>query len=291
MRTLRIVEGAAQGREIEVDGSVTLGRAGVDIKLEDPLLSRRHARIEQGPDGLRVTDLGSTNGTFVNGVRISEPTDLAAGDVVRVGETSLEVAGSQEADETIVAPIPGAERLLDETDNTAPLPAGVAPASSRRAGMVAGVAVVLIGLLGATYAFRGSESSPEPARDRAADKDTEASSDLSGFCASLQGRSKKISALERAPRRAWAREVRRARRVRTRTLAALVAQGAADETPAFVRAFRRTDSVLLRLQRALRPKASKRKAVGVRSRGIEARRWEKRAGRQDGLEGCSGLAL
>jgi pSer/pThr/pTyr-binding forkhead associated (FHA) protein len=80
------------GEEYELDSSaLTVGRGGQnDVSIEgDEFASARHVRIEPRRDGVWVSDLGSTNGTFVNGVRIDRPCKLAQGDVVRVGETEL----------------------------------------------------------------------------------------------------------------------------------------------------------------------------------------------------------
>jgi pSer/pThr/pTyr-binding forkhead associated (FHA) protein len=82
----------ALDEEYELDSSeLTIGRGGQnDISIEgDEFASARHVRIEPRRDGVWVHDLGSTNGTHVNGVRIDRPRKLAAGDVVRVGETEL----------------------------------------------------------------------------------------------------------------------------------------------------------------------------------------------------------
>ena len=70
---------------------LTLGRGGPnDIELRgDEFASARHARVEPRRDGVWIEDIGSTNGTFVNGVRLSRPRKLSAGDLVRVGETDL----------------------------------------------------------------------------------------------------------------------------------------------------------------------------------------------------------
>ncbi|PZF95400.1 FHA domain-containing protein [Micromonospora endophytica] len=61
----------------------------VDIVVRDPHLSRRHAEIRLTGEGVCVTDLGSTNGTWVNGGRASGSTRLADGDVIRLGRTEL----------------------------------------------------------------------------------------------------------------------------------------------------------------------------------------------------------
>jgi pSer/pThr/pTyr-binding forkhead associated (FHA) protein len=75
-------------------GPVTIGRAeGNVIALPtDEYASSRHARIEELRDGLWVTDLGSRNGTFVNGEPVEGREQLRTGDLLRVGETELRVA-------------------------------------------------------------------------------------------------------------------------------------------------------------------------------------------------------
>jgi hypothetical protein len=80
------------GHEFNLDSSpLTIGRgASNDVPLEsDEFASARHARVEPRRDGVWVDDLGSTNGTFVNGVQIDRARKLVDGDVVRVGETEL----------------------------------------------------------------------------------------------------------------------------------------------------------------------------------------------------------
>jgi hypothetical protein len=80
------------GTERELDSSpVTLGRASEnDLVLDtDEFASVHHARIEPRRDGVWLEDLESTNGTFVNGMKLSRPQKLTPGDVIRVGETDL----------------------------------------------------------------------------------------------------------------------------------------------------------------------------------------------------------
>ena len=61
--------------------------------IDDPGVSRRHARVLSDDAGMIVEDLGSSNGTYVNGERISGPVELGAGDEVQVGATILGVEG------------------------------------------------------------------------------------------------------------------------------------------------------------------------------------------------------
>ena len=81
-----------RGEEYDLDSvDLTIGRGGQnDISIEgDEFASARHVRIEPRRDGVWVHDLGSTNGTFVNGIRLTRERRLAPGDVLRVGETDL----------------------------------------------------------------------------------------------------------------------------------------------------------------------------------------------------------
>jgi pSer/pThr/pTyr-binding forkhead associated (FHA) protein len=81
-----------EGEEFEIDSTpLTVGRGGQnDVAIDgDEFASSRHVRFEPRRDGVWVQDLGSTNGTYVNGIRIDGARRLVPGDVVRVGETDL----------------------------------------------------------------------------------------------------------------------------------------------------------------------------------------------------------
>ena len=81
-----------QGQAWTLDSApVTIGRGPQnDVTLDgDDYASARHARVEPRRDGVWVEDTGSTNGTFLNGIKLTRPRKLTPGDVVRVGETEL----------------------------------------------------------------------------------------------------------------------------------------------------------------------------------------------------------
>jgi pSer/pThr/pTyr-binding forkhead associated (FHA) protein len=84
----------SEGEEVPVDSMpVAVGRGGQnEVPLDgDEFASAEHARFEARRDGLWVEDIGSTNGTFVNGARVTTPRRLTRGDVVRVGQTDFRV--------------------------------------------------------------------------------------------------------------------------------------------------------------------------------------------------------
>lgn len=91
MSALTLVTG--DGRVIAVtEAGVSIGRAaGNDLRLADPKISRRHARVD-GDGGLAyITDLGSANGVYVNDRRIGSTTLLEPGDTIRLGSAVVEV--------------------------------------------------------------------------------------------------------------------------------------------------------------------------------------------------------
>lgn len=70
---LRGVSGLVFGRTFAIDQPMTVGRLPVcDIPIQEPTLSRCHVRLSPTPEGMLVQDLGSTNGTYVNGRRVSQ---------------------------------------------------------------------------------------------------------------------------------------------------------------------------------------------------------------------------
>lgn len=70
--------------------SIVIGRdAGVDVMIDNPSVSRRHAEIRLGDDGWMVEDLGSSNGTFIRGTKILGPQSIGLGDEIGFGKFSI----------------------------------------------------------------------------------------------------------------------------------------------------------------------------------------------------------
>lgn len=91
-RVVVIKSDTQRGNEIEVSDVTVLGRSDdADVFLDDPYASEFHMRLVAQENGLVLHDLGSTNGTYVNGRRITAPTDLHRGDNIQVGKSVMEV--------------------------------------------------------------------------------------------------------------------------------------------------------------------------------------------------------
>lgn len=93
--SLKVVEPAsAKGTTFAIGDEITVGRAaGCGIALTaDSTVSQLHARLFRKEGRLYVEDLGSTNGTFVNGRKVSRPTELRGRDRLQVGATVMELA-------------------------------------------------------------------------------------------------------------------------------------------------------------------------------------------------------
>ena len=87
-----VVAGNATGARIGLADELIIGRStpGLGNLGGDGEISRVHARVYRGQSGqLVIEDLGSTNGTYVNGTRIAAPHPLSHGDQVRVGKTTM----------------------------------------------------------------------------------------------------------------------------------------------------------------------------------------------------------
>jgi NHLM bacteriocin system ABC transporter peptidase/ATP-binding protein len=105
-----IPTGAAGGFELELTGETTVGREpGVELVVAHPTVSRRHAVLRRRDDGWEVADLGSSNGTRINGVLALEPTLLQEGDEVSFGQIQF-LYSTKEVDSEAAEETPATER-------------------------------------------------------------------------------------------------------------------------------------------------------------------------------------
>ena len=105
---LKVIEGTGAGGEHPVAGEVTIGReqGQAGLVLDDEGISRSHARVSAADAVPTVEDLGSSNGTYVNGEPIEAMVELADGDLIQVGGTVLEVTGADSATQVMGAGAP-----------------------------------------------------------------------------------------------------------------------------------------------------------------------------------------
>jgi hypothetical protein len=160
MASVIVHEGAGAGSVHPVEGEVILGRerASADLVIPDPGVSRRHARVHPHNGGMIVEDLGSSNGTFVNGHRISQPVEIGPEDELQVGDSVLgvEVGGTAP---TAIQPSgsPAAERdpgprPVQPRPSGRPAPRRLAP-SPHEPGNIPALAAVFLGPLSILLIF------------------------------------------------------------------------------------------------------------------------------------------
>ena len=160
---LRIANGELQGEIFEItESGLRLGRSSSnDIHVPDEELSRNHCLFEQsGEAGARLTDLASANGTFLNGkVLGSDPVELAEGDLIEVGTTTIEVLG-----ETKLVKVDEVDLGLEKKSEAPSEPAAV---TKRKAVMnllwVVVVILVSVAIYVVINAPKGEEKTTSPA--------------------------------------------------------------------------------------------------------------------------------
>jgi pSer/pThr/pTyr-binding forkhead associated (FHA) protein len=114
---LEIVEGEDAGRQTPLDGPVEIGRdTSTNFAVDDEQASRRHARVSAQGDVAIVEDLGSTNGTYVNGQTVEGPRVVRPGDKIRVGLTVIELRTAEDVrrQPSAVQPVPQVTRISPE---------------------------------------------------------------------------------------------------------------------------------------------------------------------------------
>jgi DNA-binding NtrC family response regulator len=111
IRTLRVavVDAGVEGLSTGGSDQLTVGSAdGNDLVVHDPTVSRYHLELSRAPDGIRVVDCGSTNGTFVGNVRVQQAA-VAPATLLRIGKTTIRVSDGDEA----TVEVPAEERVGD----------------------------------------------------------------------------------------------------------------------------------------------------------------------------------
>lgn len=114
-----VIEGPNLGLRFPFDSarpaSVLIGQsAACDVRLSDRLVSRRHAALDFTERGLRLSDLGSTNGTFVAGLRVGEAY-LGGGEVIRVGQTAMRLVRALSSVQPAPSTASGFGRMIGES--------------------------------------------------------------------------------------------------------------------------------------------------------------------------------
>jgi two-component system, cell cycle response regulator len=100
---LMVMNGGSAGQIVRLEGpAVVIGRSRTaDLGLVDDGVSRQHCRVTRRGSTVTLEDLGSTNGTFVNGARIERSVTLEAGDRIRIGAAILQLGALDSAEETL----------------------------------------------------------------------------------------------------------------------------------------------------------------------------------------------
>lgn len=98
---LQVTEPGHPSRVVPIENRIEVGRDCEGLLLDDPTVSRRHLWLDPGPDGLICVDMGSANGTLVDGQRIEQPVALRAGNVINLGETELVVHEGHQVTATV----------------------------------------------------------------------------------------------------------------------------------------------------------------------------------------------
>ena len=147
-------------------GITTIGREGCDILLADARVSRQHAQIVLRGDIPYITDLNSSNGTFVNGQRVYTDHPLRPGDAIQMGNTRLIVSGPGGAPPTTLmsgetvlmggpspGPAPAAPRTPSPMSSPGPTSQADAVQIAGKIGLFGGHGLITVGALMVLFAF------------------------------------------------------------------------------------------------------------------------------------------
>jgi hypothetical protein len=285
MADLIVTEGPEAGKRFSVDSEVVLGRGEVDLVVEDSEVSRRHARLRPTAEGLEVEDLGSTNGTHVNGARVTGPTALKLGDSITVGTTTIRLEPRPGAADTVVAPVVAEEGADEERAPTAELPSKIiggpgAPRSRRwiAIGVVVAIVVAAVGIYLLLRDGTSREEFVQAGRD---------------ICATAGRRADRVGLSLGSQGSELRRDLGRVRAIRSDALGLIEMlerpEAQSKTVRNFTSAFQKTNRAIRRVERAA---GGKQKAVARARRGLRAAAGkEQGTARRLGLRQCAGLGL
>jgi pSer/pThr/pTyr-binding forkhead associated (FHA) protein len=125
-QVVEVRQAGARPLRVLLDDHLEIGRECDGLLVADGEVSRRHCRLEVVGGQVQVSDLGSSNGTFVNGGRIAAPTTIGSEDTVRIGSTDLRLQALAVAEPVTAsvrgAPAPGTVTPSATGDETGPGP-------------------------------------------------------------------------------------------------------------------------------------------------------------------------
>jgi signal transduction histidine kinase/pSer/pThr/pTyr-binding forkhead associated (FHA) protein len=94
LASIQIIQGPDKGMTVELrEGENVIGRQNAAVELSDNTVSRHHAQVIHRDDKWLLEDMGSANGTYLNGVKVGRPASLKRGDQIRIGSTLLVFGG------------------------------------------------------------------------------------------------------------------------------------------------------------------------------------------------------
>jgi hypothetical protein len=177
MAILRVVSGPAAGQTLQLEGEVIIGREGDGLTIPDQEISRRNTAVRQTERGVEIEDLGSRNGTVVDGRRITEPVTLTVGGTIEVGSSQIRVELAPTATTRVTAapattrvtatpPPPGPPPAAPAAEAPAAEPAPSGPSRQRRSRLPVLLGVLALGAAAAVAAalLLGGDSEDEATR-------------------------------------------------------------------------------------------------------------------------------
>ena len=273
------VSGPRTGDEMEVDRELIVGREESDLEIEDTTVSRRHAAFRPTDEGVELEDLGSTNGTFVNGARIDSPVALQPGDFVSIGNSTFEVRGDWHSVETEAIPIPTQIGTPAADEDEIPTSQLSVDAVRERASEIprkwlAVAAAALVIIVALIFVFSNGDDEAVAADDLCR-RESRALGDVPLRGKRIQENARRIVSV----------------RVQLRKeLGELAAQGDEDAFASFLKKYAETNGrlrALSDLPARAKPAALRRASSAVRESAAE----DARAATSAGLEVCGGLPV